>query len=187
MLNEQLASKLGASPLRKYGKCGGQRQQLASLELQGAARLRGPGLAVGDCGGSTWETYQLAGKRGERADRNSDNVILGWGFFCRNVVYQKAAFRNADSVPRKWPSSLQGVSMARPQTRRGEMLTRTQHMYSTPGRPHRGAVTSRSLPKAESATAGARISRGYSVWVTGRWKRTSLHFNAPYCADLWRG
>lgn len=67
------------------------------------------------------------------------------------------------------------------------MLTRIQHMYSTPGRPLRDAVTSRSLSKADSATVGASISQGYSVWVTGRWKGTSLHFNAPYRADLWRG
>lgn len=84
---------------------------------------------MGDC-------YQLAGKRGERADRNSDCVILFY-FLCAFAVFLKAGMlftrirqplRNADSALRKWPSSLDGVSMARPQTPRGNVDTDPAHV-----------------------------------------------------------
>lgn len=47
-------------------------------------------------------------------------------------------------------------------------------MYSTPGRPRRDVVTSLGLSKADSVTAGARISQGYSVW----WQVAG---NTPVC------
>lgn len=92
---------------------------------------------MGDC-------YQLAGNRDERADRDGDREILDWVlgldwifFFCSFAVFPKAGMlftrvrqplRNADSAPRKWPSPLEGVSMARPQTPWGNVDTEPAHV-----------------------------------------------------------
>lgn len=168
-----------ACSCRELGGCVGQAW---SLQLWGT-------------GGSTWET--VISWRAKEGNVQIETVIARFNFiFCVLLLYfskQECCLQGLGGLsgmqtplrgngPRLWREFLW------PHRRhRGEMLTRTQHMYSTPGRPLRDAVTSRSLSKADSATAGARISRGYSEWVTGHWKRNSLHFNAPYRADLWRG
>lgn len=146
----KLASERGASTLSKSSVWQMWTSEAAARQ-PGAAGSRElawarPGLSpavgglwrvdVGDC-------YQLAGNRDGRADRDGDGEILDWVlgldwifFFC-SFVFPKAGMlftrvrqplRNADSAPRKWPSPLEGVSMARPQTPRGNVDTKPAHV-----------------------------------------------------------